>query len=70
MSSPILLQISNNETSTEARQKGRSAEIHHSELMTMWIYDEKFLTGIQFLFGTLSFMAVEDDDLERPTQEQ
>jgi hypothetical protein len=70
MSPPILLQISNNETSTEARQKGRSAEIHHSELMTMWIYDEKFLTGIQFLFGTLSFMTVEDDDLERPTQEQ
>jgi hypothetical protein len=70
MSSPILLQISNNETSTEARQKGRSAEIHPSKLMTMWIYDEKFLTGIQFLFGTLSFMTVEDDDLERPTQEQ
>jgi hypothetical protein len=38
--------------------------------MTMWIYDEKFLMGIQFLFGTLPFMTVEDDDLERPTQEQ
>jgi hypothetical protein len=38
--------------------------------MATWIYDEKFLTGIQFLSGTLSFTAVEDDDLERPTQEQ
>jgi hypothetical protein len=37
--------------------------------MAMWIYDENFLTGIQFLSGTLSFTTVEDDDLERPTQE-
>jgi hypothetical protein len=38
--------------------------------MAPWIYDEKFLTGIQFLPRTLSFTAVKDDDLERPTQEQ
>jgi hypothetical protein len=38
--------------------------------MATWIYDEKFLMGIQFLSGTLSFMTVEDDDRERPTQEQ
>jgi hypothetical protein len=38
--------------------------------MTMRIYDEKFLMGIQFPSGTWSFMAVEDDDLERSTQEQ
>jgi hypothetical protein len=25
---------------------------------------------VRFLFGTLSFTAEEDDDLERPTQEQ
>jgi hypothetical protein len=38
--------------------------------MAPWIYDEKFLTDIQFLPGTLPFTAVKDDDLERPTQEQ
>jgi hypothetical protein len=37
--------------------------------MTTWIYDEKFLTDIQFLSGTWPFTTVEDD-LERPTQEQ
>jgi hypothetical protein len=34
--------------------------------MAMWIYDEKFQTGIQFLSGTLPFMTVEDDDLWAP----
>jgi hypothetical protein len=38
--------------------------------MTMWIYDEMFLIGIQFLSETLPFTEVEDDDLERLTQEQ
>jgi hypothetical protein len=38
--------------------------------MSMWIYDKKFLTGIQFLSGTLPFMTVEDDDFEHPAQEQ
>jgi hypothetical protein len=47
---------------------GGRSEIHPVELMVMWIYDE-FLTGIQFLSETLPFTVVEDDDLERPTQE-
>jgi hypothetical protein len=38
--------------------------------MTSWIYDEQFLTGMRFLFGTLLFTAGEDDDLNHPTQEQ
>jgi hypothetical protein len=38
--------------------------------MPTWIYDEKFLTGIQFLSKMLTFTTVEDDDLELPTQEQ
>jgi hypothetical protein len=38
--------------------------------MTLWIYDEKFLTGMRFLFRTLSFTAGEDNDLEHLTQEQ
>jgi hypothetical protein len=44
-------------------RKWGSIEIHPGELMAMWIYDEKFQTGIQFLSGTLPFMTVEDDDL-------
>jgi hypothetical protein len=50
-------------------QEGGRSEIHPVELMAMWIYDEKFLTGIQFLSRTLPFTVVEDDDLERPTHE-
>jgi hypothetical protein len=38
--------------------------------MASYVYDEKFLTGMRFLFRMLSFMMGEDDDLEHPTQEQ
>jgi hypothetical protein len=38
--------------------------------MASWVYDEKFLTDMQFLFRTLPFIAGEDDDLEHPAQEQ
>jgi hypothetical protein len=65
----ILLQISDNKTSTEARQVEGSAEIHPYELMASWIYDEKFLTTMQFLFGTSSFTAAHDDDLEQQAQQ-
>ena len=51
-------------------RKGESAEIRPGELMASRIYDEKFSTAMQFLFGTLLFMAREDDDLVHPTQEQ
>jgi hypothetical protein len=50
-------------------RKGRSAEIHPYELMSSWIYDEKFPIGMQFLFGMLSFTAAHDDDLEHPAQQ-
>jgi hypothetical protein len=33
--------------------------------MTSWIYDEKFPTGMQFLFKTLSFTAAHGDDLNK-----
>jgi hypothetical protein len=36
----------------------------------MWIYDEKFLMDIQFLFGMLSFTMREDGNLEHTAQEQ
>jgi hypothetical protein len=38
--------------------------------MATWIYNEKFLMGIQFLSEMLSITKVEDDDLERSAQEQ
>jgi hypothetical protein len=49
--------------------RGGSVEIHPSKLMAPWVYDEKFLTGMRFLFGTLPFTTGEDDDLEHPAQE-
>jgi hypothetical protein len=51
-------------------RNGGSADIRPCELMTPWVYGEKFLMGMRLLFGTLPFTAVQDDDLERPTQEQ
>jgi hypothetical protein len=38
--------------------------------MTLWIYDEKFIMGMRFLFKMLPFTVGEDDDLEHPAQEQ
>jgi hypothetical protein len=38
--------------------------------MASWIYDVKFLMGMQSLFRMLPFMAGEDDDLKHLTQEQ
>jgi hypothetical protein len=67
---PFLIQISDDDTSTEARREGGSAKIRPDEHMTSRVYDKKFHTGIQFLSGTLPFTAGEDKDLEHPTQEQ
>jgi hypothetical protein len=38
--------------------------------MASWIYDEKFLTDMRFLFKMLSFTMREDDVLEHPAEEQ
>jgi hypothetical protein len=43
--------------STEAHQEGVKHEIHPDELTTSWIYYEKFLMDMRFLFGTLPFMT-------------
>jgi hypothetical protein len=37
--------------------------------MASWIYDEKFPTGMQFLFGTSSVTAAHDDGLEHSVQQ-
>jgi hypothetical protein len=54
---------------TETRQVGGSVEIHPCELMTSWIYDEKFPADMQFLFGTSLFALMHDVDLECPAQQ-
>jgi hypothetical protein len=33
--------------------------------MASWIYDEKFPTDMQFLFGTSSFTTAPNDDLNK-----
>jgi hypothetical protein len=38
--------------------------------MALWVYDKKFLMGMQFLFEMLPFTVGEDDDLEHLAQEQ
>jgi hypothetical protein len=38
--------------------------------MAPWVYDEKFLVGTQFLFGTLMFTAGEDENLELQVQDR
>jgi hypothetical protein len=47
-----------------------STEICPSELIALWVYDEKFLMGMQFLFRMLSFTMGEDDNIEHLAQEQ
>jgi hypothetical protein len=49
-------------------RKGRSVEIGPGKLMTQWVYDEKFLMGMQLLFRMLPFTVKENDDLEHPTK--
>jgi hypothetical protein len=50
-------------------RKEGSAEIRPCELMASWIYDEKFPTGMQFLFETSLFTMAHVDDLEHPAQQ-
>jgi hypothetical protein len=51
-------------------QEGGNAEIHPGELKVSWIYYEKFLTDMRFLFGMLPFTTGKDVDLDRLAQEQ
>jgi hypothetical protein len=41
-------------------RKGGSAEIHPGGLMATWVYDEKFLMDVRFLFETLPFTMEEE----------
>jgi hypothetical protein len=51
-------------------RKEKSAEVHPGELRASWIYYEKFLMNMRFLFRMLPFTVGEYDDLEHPAQEQ
>jgi hypothetical protein len=66
----ILLQISDNMTSTEARQDGGSAQDPSRKTMTPWTFDIKFLLGTRFTFRSLTFAVGEDEDLKMLPQDQ
>ena len=61
---PFLLQISDDTTSTEARQVGGSAQDPSGKAMAPWTFDVKFPLGTQFTFGSLTFAAGEDGDIQ------
>jgi hypothetical protein len=52
--------ISDDETSTEARQEGGSAEDPSEKIMASWTFNVKFPYDTQFTFGSLMFAAGED----------
>jgi hypothetical protein len=65
---PSLLQISVEIRRPKRARKGEALKIHSVGLMAPWIYDEKFSMVMQFLFGTLMFIAGEDENLELQIQ--
>jgi hypothetical protein len=63
-----LSQISDDETLTEARQEGESAQDPSEKIMAPWTFSIKFSYGTQFTFGSLMFSAREDGNLELLTR--
>jgi hypothetical protein len=57
-------QVSDDTTSTEARQVGGSAQDPSGKTMAPWTFNVKFPRGTQFTFGSLTFAAGENEDLE------
>jgi hypothetical protein len=57
-------QVSDDETSTEARQIEGSAEDPSKKIMTPGTFDIKFLCGTQFTLESLTFAAGEDRNLK------
>jgi hypothetical protein len=56
--------ISDNETSTEARQEGESAQDPFRKIMTSWTFNVKFSYDTEFTFGSLTFTTEEDENLK------
>jgi hypothetical protein len=61
---PILLKVSDDTTSTEARQEGASTQDPSEKTMAHWTFDVKFPLGTRFTFGLLTFASGEDGDLK------
>jgi hypothetical protein len=57
-------QVSDDETSTESRQEGGSAQDPFGKTMTPCTFDIKFPCGTQFTFGSLMFATGEDENLK------
>jgi hypothetical protein len=55
-------QISDDTTSTEARQEGGIAQDPFEKIMAPWMFDVKFPLGAQFTFGSLTFAAGKDEE--------
>jgi hypothetical protein len=66
--SQYLSQIFDDETSTEARQEGESAQDPSEKIMTPWTFNVKFPYGTPFTFRSLMFAARKDGNLELLTQ--
>jgi hypothetical protein len=60
---PFLLKISDDTTSTEARQEGDCAQDPSGKAMAPWTFDVKFPRGTEFTFGSWTFATGEDGDL-------
>jgi hypothetical protein len=60
---PILLQVSDDKTSIEARQVGESIQDPSEKSMTHWTFIMKFPLSTQFTFGSLTFAIGENRDL-------
>jgi hypothetical protein len=57
-------QVSDDETSTEARQERGIALDLSRKIMAPWTFDVKFPCGTQFTFGSLTFAVGEDENLK------
>jgi hypothetical protein len=68
MFSSILLQISDDDTSTVAHQEGESAQDLSGWLMTSWTISIKFSYDNQFIFRSMMFVAGDDGNLELLTR--
>jgi hypothetical protein len=60
----ILIKISDDSTSTEARQEARSAQDPSKKIMASRMFDVKFPCDTQLTFGPLTFATGEDGDLK------
>jgi hypothetical protein len=54
---PFLLKISDDTTSTKARQVGDCAQDPSGKAMATWTFDIKFPRGTEFTFESLMFTA-------------